>query len=447
MKNNTEEYISEKIIQRICECGWNAYLCGGAVRDEFLDTEPSDYDITTDALPEELEQIFPDKNVKTFGVSFLVTTIDNIDVATYRSERNSGPGRFNCITKACQTLDEDLARRDFTFNAIAICPYTGEIVDPFNGKKDLENRVVRFVGDGNERIYEDPLRMLRAARFTCLIEGNLDITSFQAICNNKDMVKDISPERIRIELIKVMKYKTPSIFFDVLYDTGILKILFPELEAMYGHTGGKYHGETLDQHFKLTGDKLSYKDPILRLTGYLHDIGKPVVYDGENFIDHEKVGSEIVESLLTFYKFSKQESSKITNLTLTHMRSIKGLKIKGYRKLLKKFNELDINWRDWFKLKIADNKSNLLTSAYSKEEIKAICLGIYKASHESKSGGFQITDLEINGNDIMMELNIKPGPKIGIILKYLLEYILNDPELNTKENLIKLVKETSWDQL
>ena len=207
--------ISDKIIQRICECGWSAYLCGGAVRDIFIDLEPQDYDIVTNALPEDLAHIFPDRKVNLVGASFLVTLVDNI----------------------------------------------GEVVDRFNGRTDLENKVVRFVGNPSDRIYEDYLRMMRAARFACLIEGELDKQTFDAIKDNKHLIKKVSPERIRMELLKSMKYNKPHIFFDVLHYTGLLEIILPEMEAMYNHTGGNYHAETLDIHAKLTGNFLSPKDP------------------------------------------------------------------------------------------------------------------------------------------------------------------------------------------
>lgn len=441
MKTNNEYQTSEEIIKRICECGWSAYLCGGAIRDEFLEKDPNDYDIVTDALPEDLEKIFSDKKIKTFGVSFLVTSIDGIDVATYRSEKNSGPGRFNCITKACETLEEDLARRDFTFNALAACPYTGEVIDPFNGRKDLENRIVKFVGDPDQRIYEDPLRMIRAARFASLIEGYIDPDAFYAIKRNRSKVKDIFPERIRIELLKVMTYKKPSIFFDVLYDTSILDILLPELSLMYNHTGGKYHSESLDIHFKITGDSLSNNDPILRLVGYLHDIGKPVVYDGVNFIDHEKIGEEITRRIFRRYRFTNKETSRAKKLVRYHMRSINSLQTeKSIRRLLRIFSENNVSFKDWLKLKIADKKGNLSCDDYTKDEIKEFSLRVYKATKlTKKKQGMSIADLKINGHDIMNTLKIDSGVKVGLILNTILKMVIDDPELNERDKLISYI--------
>ena len=435
--------ISDQIIQRICECGWSAYLCGGAVRDMFIDLDPNDYDIVTDATPDDLFRIFPDRKVNMVGANFLVTLIDNIEVSTYRSDRNFGSGRHNCVTEACETLEEDLLRRDFTFNAMAVCPYTGEVVDYYNGRADLENKVVKFVGNPVYRIDEDYLRMLRAARFTCLIEGKLDNEAFEAIKANKHLIKKVSPERIQLELMKVMKYERPSIFFDVLHETGLLKLILPEFEELYGHTGGQYHAETLDVHCKLTGDYLSPKDPLLRLVGYLHDIGKPLAYRlnaGKDFVDHEKFGCVIVEDILDEYKFSNAAVDRATSLVLYHMRSIKDLGPKGYRRLVKKLSDNNVNWKDWFKLKMADKKANLKSDDFGKENIKEVCLNIFKAKHESKSGGFKITDLDINGNDIMEILHIKPGPFVGQILNELLELVLESPELNNFETLRQIVR-------
>jgi tRNA nucleotidyltransferase/poly(A) polymerase len=343
----------------------------------------------------------------------------------------------------CETLEEDLLRRDFTFNAMAVCPYTGEVVDYYDGRADLENKVVKFVGNPEHRIHEDYLRMLRAARFTCLIEGKLDAETFEAIKLNRHLIKKVSPERIRMELLKVMKYRKPSIYFNVLHDIGLLEIIMPEFEALYGHSGGEYHGETLDVHSKMTGDYLSPKDPLLRLVGYLHDIGKPLAYRlsyGADFVNHEKIGCDLVESILTKYKFSNAEVNRAKSLVLYHMRSVKDLKSKGYRRLVKKLADNNVNWKDWVKLKIADKKANLLTNDFGKENIKEICLNIFNAKHESKSGGFKVTDLAISGHHVMMILNILPGRKVGEVLTQLLEMVIENPELNNSGSLTEIME-------
>jgi tRNA nucleotidyltransferase (CCA-adding enzyme) len=443
----TYEEVSDQIIRRICECGWKAYLCGGAVRDNFLDITPHDYDIVTDATPDELEKIFHDRKVKTVGANFLVTLIDNIEVSTYRSDKNFAPGRQNCITSVCQTLDEDLARRDFTFNALAVCPYSGEVIDPFDGRKDLDSKVVKFVGNPVERINEDYLRMIRAARFTCLIEGSLDGAAFNAIRNHKYLVRKISPERIRIELLKVMEYKRPSIFFDILHSTGILKILFPELDAMYGFDGGIHHSETLDEHFKITGDALSPKVPLLRLIGYFHDIGKVSAYLGnedKTFVNHEVLGAFMIKNIFTKYKFTNKEVEKAEKLVLFHMRSFDSLTSgKAVRKLLRVFTEENVNWKEWLKLKVADKRANLAKEQYKREHIKKIALKIHK-SKKAPERAFSVKDLKISGYDVMETLNIKPGNLIGTILKILFERVLDEPELNDKDKLLEILRSEEW---
>lgn len=440
------EITSEKIIERICQCGWKAYLTGGAVRDMFRGTDPYDIDIVTDALPEELEKIFPDRKVVTVGQSFLVTLIDDIEVATYRSDKNVAPGRHNCLTSACETIDEDLSRRDFTVNALAVCPYTGELIDPFNGRKDLDEKIIRFVGDPEQRIYEDYVRMIRAARFTCLVEGKLEEKSAEAIYVCSNLIKEVAPERIRLDILKAMTYKKPSIFFKVLHKTGLMEFILPEMVEMIGHTGGEFHGETLDEHAYLTGDFLSPKDPVLRFVGYLHDVGKVTAYafhKNESFVDHENIGAEIVEKIFNRFRFTKEETQRAVGLVSMHMRSIDNLTTdKAIRRFLNRLSELKVDWKDWLKLKIADKTGNLnQRKPANKEYIKSICLKIHAAKKSMKGkASFKIIDLAVDGNDIMRELQLKPGPKVGEILKNLLNLVLDDPNLNTKENLLELAK-------
>ena len=241
-----------------------------------------------------------------------------------------------------------------------------------------------------------------------------------------------------------MPYKKPSIFFDVLHETGLLKNIFPELDRLYGFPGGKYHNETLCTHFKLVGDNISPKDPILRLTGYIHDIGKPDAWiesNEENFVDHEDIGQRLVKEWMNKYVFSKDEIKRVSDLTRFHMRSLsKDIKRKGVRRMLRLFSEHKVNWKDWFKLKVADKKGNLGVSDYSKTELKKMVMMIYEARHITLSGEFNVTDLAINGKDVMECINIPPGPNVGKILKILLDAVIENPIVNNKKDLIKIIK-------
>ena len=433
---------ADKIVQQLCQCGYEAYIVGGAVRDMLLNKDPEDEDVVTNASPEEIATIFKEEKIDLVGASFLVTLVNGIEVSTYRKDINKKPGRENCEVTQCETLLEDLHKRDFTINAIATCPYTGEIIDPFNGQKDLQNKVIKFVGDPNKRIYEDYLRMIRAARFCALLNATLDFDSSMAIIENRHLVKQIAPERIRLELLKVMGYEKPSIFFDVLHETGILNLLLPDLDKMYGHDGGKYHDETLDKHFKMTGDNLPPDDKILRLAGYLHDIGKPISYsitNGESFINHEKYGAALLGGILRRLKFSNAEIYRIENLVRFHMRSLAGdITDKSVRKMLRKFKENNVDWNDWLRLKIADKKANLKNPDYTDEEIKSFVLKI-KNALEHKNKAFSVKDLNINGHDIMSITNLPQGKHIGNILDHLLNLVIDTPELNTNEELTRIV--------
>ena len=447
--NANQEIISEQIIERICKCGWKAYLTGGAVRDLFRGENPADFDIVTNCEPEDLQLIFPDKKVKMVGASFLVTLIEDIEVATYRSDRNVGPGRHNCQTSVCETIDEDLARRDFTFNALAVCPYSGEVIDPFKGLEDLKKQIVKFVGEPDARIYEDEQRMIRAARFTSLIEGQLEESSAAAIRKNAGLIQNVAPERIRLDILKAMKYRKPSIFFRVLHDTGILPLILPEMDELFGHTGGEYHGETLEEHSFLTGDALPPCNPILRLVGYLHDIGKVPSFafhkDG-SFIDHEHLGAEMIEGIFKRFKFTNEEIEIAKGLVTLHMRSMDALASgKAVRRLLSKFAEMKVTWRDWLLLKIADKNANLKQS--KPVDIKKLCLKIHEAK-KSMNGGdsLKVVDLALDGHDVMQEFDLKPGPVVGKILKALLEIVLDDPEVNSKENLLEIAKKVYHEQ-
>lgn len=440
---NKEKDISEQIINHICNCGFEVHLCGGAVRDFLLDHIPEDYDITTSATPKELELIFHDRKVKSYGAKFLVTNIDGIDVATYRTEYNIAKGRFNAITNPCKTLQEDLSRRDFTFNALAINPKTKTIIDLFGGRNDLKNKTVRFIGDPNQRIYEDELRMIRAARFACLIEGHLEEQTFSAIVSKKELVSNIAPERIRIELLKVMKYPKPHIFFDILWQTGLLKLILPEFDIMYNFTGGPWHNETLEQHAFITGDSLSPKDPVLRLIGYFHDIGKPAAYDPVtmSFKSHEKIGANIIETVFQRLKFPNRDIKRAKGLVRYHMRALnKKSSNKAVRRTLKTLDDNGVSFKDWLLLRIADKKGNLLRDDYSRTQIREIVMKARSAQIEKEKIGFNVTDLNINGHDIMEALNIEPGKQVGDILKYLLEVVIDAPSKNNKKTLLKIVK-------
>ncbi len=441
----TEEIKAGEIVETLCDRGWQAYIAGGAARDLLSGGTPEDYDVVTSATYDQIRAVFKGRKLKVVGTSFRVCIIDGIEVATYRKDTDYGSQEIKA--EATESVHEDLSRRDLTINAMAFCPHTGEIVDDFGGVDDLKAGIIRFTGNPYERIDEDPCRIIRACRFLAKIDGGFAPESLKALRDNRHRIKDVAPERIRLEILKTMKYKKAGLFFDALNEVGILDQIFPGMVACITQDGGKYHDETVYEHQKIVGDALPKNRPLLRLAGYLHDIGKPVEAehnnDNINFIDHERTGAKMVESILTDHKFSLKETAWVTSLVNLHMRSIDGgTKNKTVRKALKAFLDSGITWKDWLLLKVADRKGNLLKSDFSHNEIRSIVMRINSVLRpEAGEPAFNIRDLAVNGGDVISEVNVAQGPEVGILLNRALDYVLDDPERNTRERLMEFIIE------
>ncbi|MCP4671855.1 MAG: CCA tRNA nucleotidyltransferase, partial [Desulfobacula sp.] len=257
---NSVNYII-KILQK---SGFSGYIAGGAVRDIILKKPPQDFDVLTNASMEQIHTIFSDQKIKKVGKSFPVHIINGIEVSSGRAgfEKSNFP-------------ESDLARRDFTVNAMAYDPVTKNLIDPFKGREDLKNRVIRFTNNSEARIKEDPLRMIRACRFTAMVNGYISKSSLKAMLDLKDLLdSSVAKERIGHEIIKAMALEKPSLFFKALHETQLLPKIFPSLDQCHDLDGGPHHGETVFEHCMLVGDVISPRFPILRLAGFLHDAGK-----------------------------------------------------------------------------------------------------------------------------------------------------------------------------
>lgn len=431
-----------EIIKRLCDCGHHAYITGGAVRDILAGLPAKDEDVVTDATPEELQALFPEHKVVTVGKSFGVTLIDGVEVATFRADKYQGLDARKCLVEFVNSLEEDLARRDLTINAMAFCEYTGDVIDPHDGQEDLKKRVIRFVGDPVDRIYEDPNRIIRACRFLAKIEGAFHCDTFEALCNHATFVRDnIAKERIRIEILKALELPKPSLFFMALYDIGALQYIFPSMVPCAAHVHGKHHREDVFTHLMICGDHITPRRPLLRLAGYLHDVGKPTSHTADGkFIGHELESANIVNTELRKLRFSSEEVESVVNLVLCHMfpihdkaRQVVGKK--AFRKFLSKLNEVEVSFDDFLRLRIADRKANLAKGAFTLREIRGIYKQYFTVINEKPP--FSIKDLAINGKDVMEVKFISPGPEIGRYLKELFEYVLEyGPEANTRNNLI-----------
>lgn len=428
-----EESKAFKIIETLCKNGCKSYLTGGVVRDLFLGKVPNDYDVVTEATSDQVVNFFP--NASTVGKAFEVCIVDGIEVAGYRKDVNFDIGHKNCEVTPAMSLEEDLARRDLTINAMAFCPYTNELIDPYGGKQDLEDKIIRFVGEPHLRIKEDPCRILRACRFYALLDGELDPYTFRAMKNSWRQLKDsIAPERIRTEILKAMKIRKASKFFEALQHIEALQDIIPPLSDCYGFPGGKYHNETIFEHCMIVGDSISTRCPITKLAGYLHDVGKPIfVRKDGSFKEHENIGVRELEVL----RFSINEIRKIEELIRLHMFSPKEAKGKGTRRFLGKLK--NITYRDFLRLKFADYTGNLRRGSLSFSEKKKI-INKFESEILREDGVTNgVNSLAINGHDIMSLFDLRPGPEVGAYLNYLYEIVLENPELNIRDSLMKIL--------
>jgi tRNA nucleotidyltransferase/poly(A) polymerase len=426
----------EFIIKKLCDSGYAAYLVGGAVRDLVSGITPYDYDVVTEAPLNKVKEIFYNQEIKVIGKSFGVCLINGIEVAGYRKDTYFGLSDKNCKIEPAKTLIEDLGRRDFTINAMAFCPYTGDLIDPYSGIVDLRDKIIRFVGNPIDRIYEDPCRILRACRFLSKIDGRFSPQTLDALKEYSYLVREyVAPERIRLEILKALQARKASAFFTALDQIGVLADIFPSL-AMAHEDGGPYHAETIFEHSMLVGDAISQKCCLTKLTGYLHDVGKVECrHPDGSFTGHDKVGADLIRVELQALKFATNEINHVCNLIELHMRDINAAKGKGVRRALYRFEEKGVSYIDWLRLKFADATGNKAKGSYSLKQKKDLVL---KFENElfSETPAFFVKDLAISGNDVMAILQINPGPEVGRVLNEVFELVLTNPEKNKKEELL-----------
>jgi tRNA nucleotidyltransferase (CCA-adding enzyme) len=431
-----------KIIRTLCDLGFPTYIAGGAVRDILSGKEPKDFDVTTKATPVELKKIFKKRCTLPVGKTFGVVIIDGIEVATFREDRYDVLyNAKNCIVKYAETIHEDLSRRDLTINALAMCAFTGDLIDNHEGVFDLERKLIRFVGDASLRIKEDPDRIIRACRFLAKIEGRFDNDTFKVLKEHAHFIKDyVSPERIRLEILKAMELEVPSLFFSALHLIGALKYIFPEMDSCFNHQHGKYHIETISEHVLSAGDVVSVKFPLVRLAAFLHDVGKPMAFlkmANGSFVCHELYGGIAVERSLKRLKFSKKEVHTIAQLVYCHMLQYRSLKPKGVRKLQKKLADADIDPKSYLRIKIADRSSNMSKGKIRISPIKDLLInaGIWGVEEEIP---FVVTSLALSGGDLIKLFSLTPGPLVGELQRHLLNYVV---EVGEEFNEVTALKE------
>lgn len=415
----------------LIKAGFDTFLVGGGVRDIILDNTPKDWDFATSATPSQIREVFKGHGFKInlVGATFGVVIIDDIEVATFRGDKYFGGGDKDVEITYVDSIEEDLKRRDFTFNALALS-LNGDLIDPHNGFRDLTDGrrpLVRFVGDADKRIDEDPNRIFRALRFATTLGAQLTSDTIKAIERNLIRVGLVAPERIRLELLKVLETAdNPSYFWVLLNSTGILEDIFPEFTKTVGHDHGEHHSEDVWTHSLIAGDRVSKRFPLIRLAAFLHDVGKPRSYDpdGRTFYQHHTHSADIIREWMTALTFSNDEIRYVVNLVLVHMDGNRGMTAKARRKLKNKLGRYDLQWRDYVRLRIADRAGNTARKVFSLGEIKDY-VEIFTIEEEIP---VTVQHLDLKGGEIIRIFNLTPGPIVSKVQEELLNHILEEGE-------------------
>ncbi len=429
----------QKILDALEKKGHAAYIVGGCVRDALLNITPMDWDITTSASPEQVKSLFEktfDTGIKHGTVTVLMEK-ESFEVTTFRRDGVYQNHRAPKHVSFTSSIHEDLARRDFTVNAIAYNTKEG-LVDPFLGKADLENKLIRCVGDSDRRFTEDALRMLRAVRFSAQKNFEIEEKTYQSICKNKALVQYLSAERIISELTKIMLTDRLD-RFEFLYHTGILEYVMPEFcRCFETEQNIKWHIYDVGRH-TLKVVSCMEKKPYLRFAALMHDWGKPLTKsknpDGsDSFRNHAKKSVLLAEQFMNRYKFSNSDKDKIVRLIQNHDREI--IPEKKYVKRAVNAVGDDIFF-DLLNLKRADAKGQNFSLTEPRLAVYDKIEQLYKECKENKEP-FSVKNLDINGHDLIT-LGYS-GKKIGDALQFLLNYVIEHPNENEKELLLNLLK-------
>ncbi|WP_318664040.1 CCA tRNA nucleotidyltransferase [Treponema sp.] len=446
----------KKMNEIFSQNGFEAYLVGGAVRDMLLGKKADDWDVTTNAKPEEVMKIF--RRVIPTGIDHGTVTVhflgQEIEVTTFRTESDYSDGRHPDKVEYAGHIEEDLSRRDFTMNAIAASLEDGHIVDPYGGAEDLKKGIIRTVGIPHERFMEDGLRPVRALRFASKLQFSIEKDTYSEIFeeNVQKKIASISVERFRDELMKMMASPKPSVGLKMMEETGVLKIFMDELSVCRGciqKDDRGYHIFDVMDHNIYACDGAPKEKPLLRLAAFLHDCGKPAskverTVEGHkinNFYNHEKYSVEIARSLMTKLKFSNAEIDYVCHLIENHMfhyeSSWSDAAVRRFivRVGLDSFDDLiDLRLADMYGKYNADvrlhNCAGCANLVELTDRVKALA---------AQSCALSLKDLKVNGKDLIAE-GIPAGKKLGKILNELFQTVLDDPEMNDREKLLKLAK-------
>jgi len=426
--------------------GKQAYLVGGAVRDMLMGKKIHDWDIATDALPEEVTALFRKAGGKVIptGIKHGTVTVlyrkNSVEVTTFRTEAGYSDGRRPDSVAFAATIEEDLSRRDFTMNAIALRLPSGETVDPFDGITDIKAKIIRCVGKAQDRFAEDGLRPLRAVRFAAQLGFDLEQNTKDAIAGALPVSAKVSPERVRDELDKILASPLPSRALLLMEKTGLLELFLGELAACRGVEQKGYHSFDVLEHSLLACDYAAKNNfsPEVRMAALLHDIGKPATKKmGANgawtFYRHEEISESQSRRILRRLRYSNAFVDSVCHLIKIHMfhytedwsdAAVRRFIVRAGEDYLE--NLYCLRRADTYALNAAEGSPALLLPFIKRVE-----------KVQASSRVFMLKDLAVSGKDLIAA-GIKPGKQIGIILNELLETVLDDPSENTREKLLKI---------
>lgn len=425
------------LIRQLTRAGFEAYAVGGGVRDQLLGREPKDWDVATNATPVQIQQVFP-KSVYTnrFGTVGVKRGPQVYEVTTYRVESAYADARHPDHVEFVKRLDDDLARRDFTINAIATDGQ--QLTDPFGGVRDLKRKLVRAVGNPSERFTEDALRMMRAVRLAVELGFKIDPQTEAAISRGAERLKLVSPERIQGEFVRILASPQPEHGVRLLLKTRLADVFIPELREGDNFAQAKHHTEPVLEHNLLTLKHVPSEDPLLRLAALFHDIGKPRSARGSGarrtFHGHEVIGARMTKQIMRRLHFANADVERVVNLVRHHMFLFQFESTdKAVRRIIRRTGPENVD--DLVDLRVGDRLGSGCRVGYSKK------LQLFKERVvEVQKDPIDTRMLKIDGTDLMREFNRPPGPWLGELMDALLEDVLDDPKRNTKRYLMQRAK-------
>lgn len=433
----------KEVLEKFDKSKFEIYIVGGAVRDILMGKMVTDWDFTTNATPEEILKIYPDgfydNAFGTVGIAFDEFE-EPFEVTTFRTEEGYSDSRHPDKVSWGKSLDEDLSRRDFTINSMAI-DVNLKLIDTYKGQVDIKEKLIRAVGDPQARFSEDALRMMRAVRITTQLGFTIEKNTFEAIQKNAPLINKIARERVKEELFKLIGSSNASDGMLIFKNSGLMAEILPEMEKCFGveqKSPGRHHIYDVGTHLLMSLKFCKSEDPVTRFATLIHDIGKPQTYRKSDagmitFYNHEMVSTKIAKNIAERLRFSKKESEKFITLVRWHQFTVdENQTDTALRRFLKNVGLENVE--DMLALRVADRLGGgARETSWRLEEFKKRLVEIQKQP-------FAIKDLKINGRDVMETLDIKPGPEIGKILAELFEKVVNKEIENEKKTLVSALK-------